>query len=97
MSGEFVDDRKRDALKMFEVDELAIDGRDDDLTPATMVILGLAAAELRTAPAVLALDSARPHTVHTLLARAEGLRSKFAELGTSTVRPYLPLMVQDAR
>jgi hypothetical protein len=63
------------------VDQLAIDARDDDLRPATMVILGLATAELRTAPAVLALDSTRPHTVHSLLARADGLRSQFAELG----------------
>jgi hypothetical protein len=63
------------------VDELAIDARDDSLSPVTMVILGLATAELRTAPAVLALDGARPHTVHTLLARADGLRGQFAELG----------------
>jgi hypothetical protein len=66
------------------VDELAIDARDEDLRPATMVILGLAAAELRTAPAVLGLDSRRPHAVHTLLARADGLRSKFAELGAAS-------------
>jgi hypothetical protein len=46
-----------------------------------MVILGLAAAELRTAPAVLSLDSSRPHGVHTLLSRADDLRSQFAELG----------------
>ena len=65
------------------VDELATDVRDDDLTPATMVILGLAAAELRTAPAVLGLGSRRPHAVHTLLARADGLRSHFAELGAA--------------
>jgi hypothetical protein len=55
--------------------------REEDLTPSTMVILGLAVAELRTAPAVLALDSVRPSAVHGLLARAEGLRSRFAELG----------------
>jgi hypothetical protein len=64
------------------VDELEIDRRDGELTPATMVILGLAAAELRTAPAVLGLDSTRPCAVHTLLARADGLRSQFAELGS---------------
>lgn len=67
------------------IDELASDARDDELTPATMVILGLASAELRTAPAVLALDSTRPSAVHTLLVRADGLRSRFAELGTTTV------------
>lgn len=66
------------------IDQLAIDARDDDLTPATMVILGLAVAELRTAPAVLELDSTRPHAVHTMLTRADGLRSQFAELGTKT-------------
>jgi hypothetical protein len=68
------------------VDELSIDERDDDITPATMVILGLASAELRTAPAVLGLDSTRPYAVHTLLARADDLRSQFAQLGSSTPR-----------
>jgi hypothetical protein len=68
------------------VDELALDARDDELTPATMVILGLAAAEIRTAPAVLALDSTRPYAVHTLLARVDDLRSQFTELGTKSVR-----------
>jgi hypothetical protein len=66
------------------IDELALDARDDELRPATMVILGLATAELRTAPAVLALDSTRPYIVHTLLARADRLRSRFAELGAKT-------------
>jgi hypothetical protein len=64
------------------LDELAIDAEADDFTAATMVILGLAAAELRTAKAVLALDSTRPFAVHGLLNRAEALRSGFAELGT---------------
>lgn len=65
------------------VDELDIDARADDFTSATMVILGLASAELRTAPSVLSLDSTRPYAVHTLLARADGLRSQFAELGAA--------------
>jgi hypothetical protein len=68
------------------VDELEIDGRGEDFTPATMVILGLAAAELRTAPGVLGLDSTRPYAVHTLLARADFLRSQFAELGYTAPR-----------
>jgi hypothetical protein len=68
------------------VDELEIDGHDDDFTASTMVILGLATAELRTAPAVLSLDSSRPYTVHTVLARAETLRSQFAELGSKSRR-----------
>jgi hypothetical protein len=62
------------------LDQLAIDARDDNLTAATITILGLAAAEVRTAPAVLALDSPRPHTVHSLLIHADGLRSQFAEV-----------------
>jgi hypothetical protein len=63
------------------LDELAIDAR-GDFTPATMVILGLAAAELRTAPSVLALEGTRPYGVHGLLNRADALRCAFAELGT---------------
>ena len=50
------------------------------------VILGLAAAELRTVPAVLGLKATRPCTVHTLLARADDLRRQFAELGCRTAR-----------
>ena len=69
------------------VDELEIDGRDDDFTAATMVILGLATAELRTAPAVLNLDSTRPYGVHTVLARADRLRGQFALLGSRAPRP----------
>jgi hypothetical protein len=68
------------------VDELEIDGRDDDFSTATMVILGLATAELRTAPAVLSLDSTRPYGVHTVLARADQLRGQFAALGSRTPR-----------
>jgi hypothetical protein len=48
------------------------------------VILGLATAELRTAPAVLSLDSTRPYAVHTVLARADQLRGQFARLGSET-------------
>ena len=82
-----VDQADRFAVEEREwVDELEIDERDDDLTPATMVILGLAVAELRTAPAVLGLDSTRPYAVHTLLARADDLRSQFAGLGSRTAR-----------
>jgi hypothetical protein len=63
------------------IDELTIDVRDDNLTPTTMVILGLAASELRTTPAVLALNSTRPNGVHRVLTRADKLRGEFAELG----------------
>jgi hypothetical protein len=66
------------------VDQLVIDAREDDLRPTTMVILGLAVAELRTAPPLLALDSTRPAAVHALLARADRLRSEFAGLGAMT-------------
>jgi hypothetical protein len=61
------------------LDELVIDGRAADRTPATMVILGMAAAELRTAPPILALDGVRPYAVHGVLRRAEHLRCLFAE------------------
>jgi hypothetical protein len=71
------------------VDQLALDARDDELTPATMIIVGLATAELRTAPAVIALDGARPCAVHALLSRADFLRSQFAELGCDAGR-YRP-------
>jgi hypothetical protein len=66
------------------VDELAIDARDGDLTPATIVILGLAVSELRAAPKILALDGNRRHAVHVLLARADSIRSRFAGLGAKT-------------
>ena len=82
-----VDQADRFAVEEREwVDELEIDQRHDDFTPATMVILGLATAELRAAPAVLGLDSSRPYAVHAVLARADHLRSQFAELGARNRR-----------
>jgi hypothetical protein len=63
------------------IDELRIDAHDDVLTAATMVLLGLASAELRTAASVLALSGTRPHRVHTVLARADELRCQFAAVG----------------
>jgi hypothetical protein len=66
------------------VDQLAMDARDEELAPATMIILGLAAAELRTAPGVVALRSARPCAVHAVLAHADRLRTQFAALTTTT-------------
>lgn len=68
------------------LDELAVDAEVREFTSASMVILGLATAELRTAKAVLALDSSRPCAVHGLLGRAEVLRSAFAELGVKDGR-----------
>lgn len=68
------------------IDELEIDRRDDEFSASTMVILGLATAELRTAPAVLSLDSSRPYGVHAALARADRLRAQFAKLGSRTRR-----------
>jgi hypothetical protein len=64
------------------LDELAADAGDRTITPATMVILGLSAAELRTSRAVLALPPGRPYSVHALLAAADNLRAEFAALGT---------------
>lgn len=72
------------------LDELALDGQSGHFTPATMVILGLAAAELRTTPAVVGLDSRRPYAVHGLLARADALRSQFAELGSKAAGAQPP-------
>jgi hypothetical protein len=72
------------------VDELEIDGREDEFTSSTMVILGLATAELRTAPAIVGLDSTRPYAVHRLLARADDLRSQFAELGSKAPPSRVP-------
>lgn len=66
------------------VDQLAMDARDDDIRPTSMVILGLAVAELRTAAPILAVDTTRPRAVHTLLAHADRLRSQFAGLGAKT-------------
>ena len=64
------------------IDELTIDAQETCFTPATMVILGMATAELRTAPPVLELDSRRPHSVHRALQTADRLRCLFAECGS---------------
>jgi hypothetical protein len=58
------------------LDELTADYDADDLTPATLAVAGLAAAELRTAPAVLALDA--KHRLHTALREVETLRARMA-------------------
>ena len=62
--------------------KLGRDARDDALVPTTMVLPGLAAAELRTCKAVVALDGSRPHGVHAVLSDADNLRSAFAALGS---------------
>ena len=54
----------------------------ESLVPTTMVLLGLAAAELRTWKAVVALDGSRSHGVHAVLTDADKLRSAFAALGS---------------
>lgn len=66
------------------IDELAVDAGDAAWTPATMAVLSLAAAEWRTAPAIVGLDSRRPHDVHVLLQRIDELRSRFAALGNGS-------------
>jgi hypothetical protein len=58
------------------LDELAADYDADDLTSATLAVAGLAAAELRTAPAVLELDA--KHRLHTALREVEILRARLA-------------------
>ena len=64
------------------IDELGRDARDDALVPTTMVLLGLAAAELRTWKGVVALGGSRPHRVHAVLTDADNVRSAFAALGS---------------
>ena len=61
-------------------DELAADCEDDVLTPATLALAGLLAAEIRAHPSTTALDPR--HRVHTVLAQIERLRSM-----VSSVRP----------
>jgi hypothetical protein len=68
------------------LDELVIDARDGSYTPATMVMLGLTIAELRTAPEVLALPTSRPRAIHQILERAERLRSDFGAIGARSRR-----------
>lgn len=63
------------------IDELAVDVHEARLTPATLTMLGLATAELRTAEPVLALPAQRPSRVHELLQRADALRGDFASIG----------------
>jgi hypothetical protein len=64
------------------LDELVVDAEEVNWTPATMVILGLAASELRTAPPVLGLGGLRPYAVHGVLRRADSLRCSFADCGS---------------
>ncbi len=79
------------------IDQLAVDAGEDISPRALVAELGLAAAELRTAPAVLALypqsredlhaatslgQRRRPHRVHAVLAQADALRSGFASLAS---------------
>ncbi|MHA6797575.1 hypothetical protein ACVGVM_29315 (plasmid) [Pseudonocardia bannensis] len=58
------------------LDELAADYDSDALSPATLAVAGLVAAELRTTPAVLALDPR--HRLHTALREVEALRARYA-------------------
>lgn len=60
------------------LDELPIDAHEDRFTRGTMVMIGLASAELRNSRQVLALTGERPHRVHEILQRADALRSAFA-------------------
>lgn len=66
------------------IDELAVDAGDAAWTPATMAVMSLAAAELRTAPAIVGLDSPRPHAVHLILQKVDEVRSRFAALGNGS-------------
>ncbi len=58
------------------LDELKADADADQFSPASLAVLNLAAAEVRTSPGVLELDST--HNVHRVLRRADDLRRRFA-------------------
>jgi hypothetical protein len=58
------------------LDELAADYHSDQITPATPAVAGLAAAELRTVPAVLELDPR--HRPHAAPREIEALRARYA-------------------
>lgn len=58
------------------LDELAHDYADAAITPATLAVAGLLAAELRAHPRVLGL--APRHRVHAALASVEALRTRFS-------------------
>jgi hypothetical protein len=60
------------------LDELPVDADEGRFTRGTMVMIGLAATELRNSRPVLALPGERPHRVHEVLRRADSLRSVFA-------------------
>lgn len=57
-------------------EELGIDCEDDLLTPATLALAGLLAAELRAHPSTMALD--HRHRLRTVLTQVEGLRASLA-------------------
>ena len=58
------------------LDELAADYNSDQLTPATLALAGLAAAEMRTRPTILNLDP--KHRLHAVLRYLDTLRTRFA-------------------
>lgn len=64
------------------LDELRADYDTDHLTPATMALLGLAAAELRATRAVAELDS--HHGLRRSLRAVEQLRMRFSRLDAAT-------------
>lgn len=61
--------------------------RPPKFTPASLAILGLAAAEVATAPRVAELaDRPQPYKVHRVLEKAAALRAVFADLGMADYR-----------
>ncbi|MFD7161321.1 hypothetical protein ACFV9C_42515 [Kribbella sp. NPDC059898] len=64
------------------LDELMIDVDEDRVNPQTMVMLGLATADIRVSTAFVRLPNRRPHAIHLLLQHADRMRTEYAGLGT---------------
>lgn len=71
------------------IDELEVDVDDDNITPMTMVVLGLATAELRVATTGSAPIGSKSARILDVIARANALRSEFAGLGARSPRHTL--------
>ncbi len=67
------------------IDELYTDYTDNAWSPASLTVLGMAAGELRAAPAVCELE--HHHGVHRALAAADELRTTFSNLRSRKTTP----------
>jgi hypothetical protein len=64
--------------RLLRQDERPADVADKQLSPATLAVAGLAAAELRSSPEVIGLD--RRNRLHAAIASVEKLRVRFARI-----------------